>query len=107
MPLASIQLTQALVPQNFELLVGLFQLGVHVAFIELVALGDGVLLIRLMPLSVPADGIELTSVALIVPLVVLAGPALHDRVLGVAEVLASWLHFSTTYFRNLLKIKIN
>ena len=97
LPLSGIQLSQALVPQNFELLVGLLELRIHVTLIELVALGDGVLLVRLVPLSVPPDRVQLARVARIVRLVVLTGASLHNRMLWVLEILARRLHIFFFY----------
>ena len=73
LPLARIKLLQSLVPQNFELLVGLLQLKFHVLLIGLVALAHCELVVSFVPLCVPSDRIQLTRVVLEVVLVVFAG----------------------------------
>ena len=83
LPLARVQFFEALISENFELLVGLLQLGIHVPLIELIALAHSVLFIGLVPLSVASNRVELARVTRVMFNVVLSLTSLHNRVLGV------------------------
>ena len=97
LPLASVKLSQALVPQNFQLFVCLRQLCIDSFLICKVALSNSQLLIGLVPLGIASDGVQLACVALVVVNVVRACALLHDSVLGVLPgslLRCCCLHFS-------------
>ena len=97
LPLASVELSQALVSQNFQLFVCLRQLSIDLFLICKVALSNSQLLIGLVPLGIASDGMQLASIALEVVYVVRACALLHDSVLGVfpgSLLRCCCLHFS-------------
>ena len=78
LPLLSVQPLQTSISQRAQLFVRLLQLLLYLLFVLRVALTHRVLIIRLVPLCVAPNGLQLAHILLLVPFGVLSRAALHN-----------------------------